>query len=279
MPNIGYLNGHFLPLEEMKISPEDRGFQFGDGVYEVVRVYHGIPFLLPDHLTRLEQSAHEIRVPIPLTRELCEEKIVEGIRLSGYRNCKVYIQLTRGIAPREHHFPDDTLPTLMITFSEMAGLGQAYLEQGVSAITTPDLRWGRCDIKSLNLLPNVMAKQQAKESGAFEAIFLREGLVTEGATSNVMTVSGDLVSTPVLNSHILAGVTRSVVIDLAKKESLAIQERNVKAEELSKADEIFLVGTTIEVLPVTKVDGMTVGTGKPGPVANRLLFGFRELVG
>ncbi len=270
MMDIGFLNGTFMPLEEVRISPDDRGFQFGDGVYEVVMVYHGIPCLLQDHLSRLENSARGIRLTLPFTPSDWENRIFEGVQRSGYQNCKVYIQVTRGIVPRDHLFPDQCPPTVYMSFREMAPFDENLRERGVTVITVPDLRWGRCDIKSLNLLPNVLAKQQAKEAGAFEAIFIRDGVVTEGTTCNVMIVRNGVIHTPESNHHILAGVTRKILLDLAKKESFSVYERCVEAKELFEADEIFLAGTTIEVMPVIAIDEKPIGTGEPGPITQKL---------
>ena len=202
MSDIGFLNETFMPLENVKVSPDDRGFQFGDGVYEVVMVYGGIPCLLEDHLSRLEHSARGIRLTLPYSPVEWEKRIMEGVKLSEYHNCKVYIQVTRGIVPRDHHFPSQCIPTVFMSFREMGALDEGLRQRGVKVITLPDLRWGRCDIKSLNLLPNVLAKQQAKDSGAFEAIFVRGGLVTEGTSCNVMMFRGGMVHTPEANQHI-----------------------------------------------------------------------------
>jgi D-alanine transaminase len=270
MTDIGYLNNQFMPLAEVKISPDDRGFQFGDGVYEVVMVYHGIPCLLQDHLSRLEHSARGIRLTLPYTPSDWEQRILEGVQRSGYQNCKVYIQVTRGVVPRDHLFPNQCSPTVFMSFRKMTPLDEKLRHQGVKVMTVPDLRWGRCDIKSLNLLPNVLAKQQAKESGAFEAIFIRDGEVTEGTSCNVMIVREGVIHTPESNHHILAGVTRKILLDLAKKQGLSVCERTVKARELFEVDEMFLVGTTIEVMPVIAVDETPVGSGHSGPIAKRL---------
>ena len=279
MPNIGFLNGQFLPLDELRVSGEDRGYQFGDGVYEVIRVYHGTPFSLPDHLTRLEQSAAAICLPLPLTLSELEDKILQGIQSSGYASGKVYIQITRGVAPRSHPFPEPIIPTVVMTFREMMPLDERDVSHGVAAITVPDLRWGRCDIKSLNLLPNVLAKQQAQEARVFEAIFIRDGQVTEGTSSNVMGVWDHVLRTPALTNQILEGVTRNQVLKLARREGIPVQEGPIVATNLPEAQELFLIGTTIEVLPVTRLNGKPIANGEPGPVSQTLLARFRELVG
>lgn len=278
MPNIGYLNGTFLPLENVRISVEDRGFQFGDGVYEVVRVYGGTPFRLDAHLDRLAQSAEAIQLPVKLDFAEWRKKVSEAIRLSQYSECKVYIQITRGVAPREHNFPSSLTPTVLMTVRQIDGPDAETLANGVSAITVPDLRWGRCSVKSINLLPNVLAKEQAKAAGAFEAIFIRDGEVVEGTSSNVMVANEGKLSTPPLSDHILAGVTRQIVLDLAREEGISVEERVISADELSNVDEVLLVGTTIEVLSVVRLNGVPVGVGIPGPISQRLEQKFRDLV-
>ena len=278
MPNIGYLNGQFMPLADVKVSVEDRGYQFGDGVYEVVRSYDGVPFGLDRHLERLERSAGEIGIPLPMEKKEWERVIFEGIQHAEYKHCKVYIQITRGTAPRNHQFSSSLIPTVLITIQEMGELDEEYKRSGVQAITVPDVRWGRCDIKSLNLLPNVLAKQQAADVGAFEAIFIREGKVTEGACSNVMMVKNRVVYTPEINHHVLAGVTLTSVIELAKQEGFQVQERAIEAKELEVADELFLVGTTIEVLSVTTLNDKPIQEGCPGLITRTLMRAYSELV-
>ena len=278
MPDIGFLNGRFMPLEKAVVPVEDRGYQFGDGVYEVIRTYHGVPFQLEAHVARLERSARAIGLPMPFRTSEWLGYVAEGIRLAGYADSKVYIQLTRGVAARDHLFPVGTPPTAVMTVRQMRSLDPVLCANGVSAITVEDIRWGRCDIKSVNLLPNVMARQQAKEAGAFEAIFVRAGEVTEGAVSNVMLVrAGVLVTTPA-DERILSGVTRAVVLDLTRKEGIPVEERAIRVEELRGADEIFLTGTTVEILPVIGVDGVAVGTGKPGELTRLLSHRFRSSV-
>jgi D-alanine transaminase len=279
MPDIGFVNGRFTLLEEAVVSIEDRGFQFGDGVYEVIRTYRGQPFQLEAHLVRLERSAKAIDLPFPWDLPQWVAYVREGIARAGYRESKVYIQLTRGSAPREHAFPTAVKPTVVMTVREMMPMDPVQMARGVAAMTVEDCRWSRCDIKSVNLLPNVLARQRAKQAGAFEALFVRDGLVTEGAGSNVMVVKdGQLVTAPV-GEWILSGVTRTLVLELARKEGLPVDERFVTRDELLAADEVFLTSTTIEVLPIIRVDGKRVGSGKPGPVTLRLQAAFHRLVG
>lgn len=279
MPDIGFLNGRFMPLEQTLVSVEDRGFQFGDGVYEVIRTYQGIPFQLEAHLARLERSAKAIGLAMPYQARDWRGFVAEGIKQGGYEDSKVYIQVTRGVAPRDHAFPVAATPTAIMTVRAMKPLDATLRATGVGVITLEDPRWGRCDIKSVNLLPNVMAKQRAKEAGVFEAIFVRDGLVTEGAVSNVMVVRAGVLLTAPEGERILSGVTRALVLDLARKEGLAVEERSVSRDDMQTADELLLTGTTVEVLPVVRVDGKPIGTGQPGPVTQRLYARFMETVG
>ena len=270
MPPIAYLNGQFLPLEQARVSIDDRGFQFGDGVYEVVRVYRGKPFRLEDHLIRLERSAQAISIPMTLSVGEWERVIRDGIDRSQLEECKVYIQITRGVAPREHTFPSSSIPTMVMTVRDIASIDAVLRQGGVSAITLPDQRWGRCSIKSLNLLPNLLAKQQAKEQEAFEAILIKDGVVTEGTSSNVMMASDDVLVTPALSDQLLAGVTRQELLSLARHAGIQVEERVVKQDELMEAQEVFLAGTTIEVIGVTKLDGKPIRHGRVGPMTRRL---------
>ncbi|MBM4124960.1 MAG: D-amino-acid transaminase [Nitrospira sp.] len=279
MPDIGFLNGRFMPLEQVLVPVEDRGFQFGDGVYEVIRTYRGVPYQLEAHLARLERSAQAIGLALPYRLREWQDFVREGLALGAHDESKVYIQVTRGVAPRDHAFPASTSPTMVMTVRALRPLDAALRETGVEAATMDDLRWGRCDIKSVNLLPNVMAKQKAKEIGAFEAIFLRNGMVTEGAVSNVMVVRGEVLMTAPEGERILSGVTRSVVLALARKAGVTVQERAVSVEELRSADEVFLTGTTVEVLAVVRLDGAPVGTGRPGTVTGLLSARFQASLG
>lgn len=270
MPDIGFVNGRFHPLEETLVSVEDRGFQFGDGVYEVIRTYGGKPFQLEAHLDRLERSARAIELPMPLAPSEWKSSVDDGLRLAGYPESKIYIQLTRGVAPREHAFPPSVAPTAIMTVRELGQPNPALQLQGVAVITVEDQRWGRCDIKSLNLLPNVLAREQARRAGVFEAVFVRHGQLLEGAISNVILVRDGALLTAPEGDRILSGVTRGIVLELARKEGLSVQERTVLVEDLTHADEVFLTGTTIEIMPVVRVNEGTVATGNPGEVTRFL---------
>ncbi|OQW33740.1 MAG: hypothetical protein A4E19_02505 [Nitrospira sp. SG-bin1] len=279
MPDIAFINGRFLPWDEATISIDDRGFQFGDAVYEVIRTYRGRPFELSAHLARLDRSAKELSLRQPYTKDQWTGWIHQGLNLAGYQDAKIYIQLTRGPAPREHSFPSDVLPTVVMTIREFHPLAPEIRRAGVSACTREDLRWGRCDIKSVNLLANVLAREEAKKAGVFETILIRDGFVMEGAVSNVMAVHGGVVLTAPEGPRILSGVTRTVVLELAKNEDVTIEEHFIPVDMLYRADEVFLTGTTIEVLGVVQIDGKTIGSGQPGAITKTLAARWALLTG
>ena len=276
VPETAFLNGRFLPLAEATVSIEDRGFQFGDGVYEVIRTYRGRPFKLDAHLARLDRSAQAIDLRQPYPFERWVEYVTEGLRLGDFPETKIYVQITRGTAPRDHAYAPDLQPTVLMTFRELQPLNATFQSTGVAAMTMKDLRWGRCDIKSINLLANVLARQQAKKCGVFESILVRDGQVTEGAVSNVFIVQdGKLITAPE-GGWILSGVTRQVVLELARHEGLTVQERYCSEQELLGATEVFLTGTTVEVLGVVHIDGKQIGKGQPGPVTRSLAKRFLD---
>ena len=279
MPNVAFVNGAFVPLTEAKVSIEDRGFQFGDGVYEVIRTYKGRPFSLDAHLARLDRSAAALELTQPHSHAEWTHHVLEGIKRAAYPEAKIYMQITRGVAPRDHAYSDEVTPTVVMTVREFHPLDRLVQVAGVEAITTEDIRWGRCDIKSVNLLANVLARQQAKQAQVFETILVKEGLITEGAVSNVMVVQKGTVVTAPEGARILSGITRAVLLELARSAGLPIQEHFVSQADLYAADEVFLTGTTVEVLAVIRVDGKTIGDGCPGPIAQRLTARFTRRVG
>jgi len=279
VPEIAFVNDVFMPLSEARVSVEDRGFQFGDGVYELLRVYAGVPFHLTDHLERLEQSARALGIPLPYPRDRWAAVIAEAVSRSGFSDAKVYIQVTRGVAPRDHVPAGPMAPTVVVTVRAMAPPAPGLYAAGADVVTVADIRWARCNIKSIGLLANVLAKQQAREMGAVEALFIRDGYVLEGATSNVMTVKDRCLVTPPEGPLLLPGVTRKVVLGLAREAGVAVKEQAVTEAELHASDEVFLTGTTIEVLPVARVNGRSIGAGSPGPVTRLLMARFREARG
>ena len=269
-----YLNGVYLDRAQATVSVDDRGFLFGDGVYEVTRARNGQLFEAERHLDRLGRSLGGIGMVVPsglqggALLDICERLLDDNRLRTG--DAIVYLQITRGVAERRHHFPPTgTPPTVFVSASRLA-VPEDLRAQGAAAITTADLRWGRCDLKTVNLLPNVLAKQQAVTAGAFEAILVRDGVVTEGASSNVFAVGDGVLRTHPAGPRILAGITRAVVLELAAELGVRAVEEPVPLEELSRATEVLVTATTADVMPVVKVDGRAVGDGRPGSVARRL---------
>jgi len=279
VPDIAFLNDVFLPLSEARVSVEDHGFQFGDGVYELIRVYAGRPFHLTEHLDRLEQSARAVAISVPYTRERWTALVAEAVSRSRYPEAKVYIQLTRGVGPRDHVLASPVPPTVVLTVRALVPPDPVFYAKGVDVVTIPDLRWAWCNVKSVSLLANVLAKQQAREKGAFEALFVRDGLVLEGATSNVAVVRDRVLITPPEGPLLLSGVTRKVVLTVAQQAGVAVKEEPVTEADLCAADEVLLTGTTIEVLPVARVDGRPIGAGVPGPVTRLVMDRFKRALG
>jgi len=270
VPDVAFLNGRFLPLADATVSIEDRGFQFGDGVYEVIRTYRGRPFEVEAHLARLDRSLQAIHLHQPYSHARWSQLILEGIERAAHPESKIYLQVTRGAAPRDHSYAADLVPTVVMTVRALQPMAAAVKSRGVAAMTMEDVRWGRCDIKSINLLANVLARQQAKQAGVFEAILVKDGGVTEGSVSNVVVVrDGSLITAPE-GPRILSGVTRAVVLQLARAHGLSVHERYPSHVDLLAADEVFLTGTTVEVLGVVEIDGKAVGSGRPGPVTSRI---------
>ncbi|MBL4964286.1 D-amino-acid transaminase [Bacillus halotolerans] len=271
------VNGQLVERNEASVDVEDRGYQFGDGIYEVIRVYKGVLFGLREHAERLFRSAGEIGISLPFSLEDLEWDLQKLVQENAVSDGAVYIQTTRGIAPRKHQYEADLEPqTTAYTFSvKKPEQEQTY---GVSAITDEDLRWLRCDIKSLNLLYNVMAKQKAYEAGAFEGILIRDGIVTEGTSSNVYAVLNGTVRTHPANRMILNGITRMKILDLIVKNGIELDEKPVTEEELRQAEEIFISSTTAEIVPVVTLDGKSVGSGVPGPVTKQLQAAFQESI-
>lgn len=279
MEGIAYFDGVFMPIEEAKVSIEDRGFQFSDGVYEVIKAYNGIPFATEGHLDRLERSLKMLSLPLPGGRQELEGLICEAVRRSGLQDAVIYLQITRGYAPRKHDFPDNVRPTLVLTVRRARPIPENLYENGASAITTRDERWLRCDIKSISLLPNVLAKDKATRAGAFEAILVRDdGRVTEGTTSNVFAVRSGKLHTAPEGNWILSGITRAVVFSLARRDGITIVEDFFSPEVLLSADEVFITNTSIEVMPIVVVDGQPIGNGEPGEVTRHLARLFKKEV-
>jgi D-alanine transaminase len=274
-PNdIVYVNGQFVPRAEAKVSVEDRGFVFGDGVYEVLRVINGRPFATRFHNERLERSLKGILIGLKGDDsparfvEIGKQLLRDNSLLDG--EATLYMQVTRGATTRAHYFPpSDITPTVYISVARFAP-NTALAQSGAGAITHPDLRWGRCDLKTLNLLPNVLASQVAKERGAFEAMLIRDGVVTEGAKTNFFGVVDGNLRTHPSDTHILPGITRSVLRDLAHEVDIDVDERPITVEEIPRLSELFLTGTTTDVMPIVSLDDKPVGKGKPGELTRKL---------
>ena len=276
---FAYFNGSVQRREEISISPDDRGFLFADGVYEVVRAYGGKPFKMAEHMDRLASSLRETRIDFPGMADLA----VAGAQLIARNGLEttdsiLYFQVTRGVAPRKHTFPDPPVAaTTMILISQAPSTAEMR-ERGVGAILVPEFRWSRCDIKTIGLMGSVLAVQQAKEKGAEEAIFMRDGVVTEGTHTNVFAVFNGHLQTHPLGPFVLPGVTRAVVMELCRKLGIVCKEQAFRGEELKRASEIIITGTNKEITPVIRLDGRPVGTGVPGVVTRRLQGAYSELV-
>ena len=271
-----YLNGEFLPAEQACISVLDRGFLFGDGVYEVIPVYGGHLFRLEQHLERLELSLAGIRMKNPLDTQQWRSCLNELVERNGGGDQSVYLQVTRGPAPRDHAFPKAARPTVFIMSNPLAPIAESIRTEGVAAITLDDIRWQYCHIKAITLLPNVLLRQQALDAGAVEAILIRDGEVTEGAASNVFVIRHDTIMTPPKGPRLLPGITRDLILEIASANGVPWREQAIRADELVQADEIWFTSSTREILPVTRLDGRPVGTGKPGPIWQRMIKLYQE---
>ena len=263
---IVHLNGEFLPIEEAKISPLDRGFIFGDGVYEVIPVYSKKPFRMMEHLQRMQRSMDKIGLQNPHSIERWEALCNEMIERSPHPDQGLYIQVTRGVAPRDHAFPKDAKPTVFMMSNPMRKPPVEWHTDGAAAITASDDRWYNNDIKSTALLGNVLARQKSAEVGAVETILIRDGMLTEASSSNVLIVKGGTIFSPPMSNLLLPGTTFDVTIELAQKHGMPHQLRPITEAELHAADEIWVTSATKEVLAITTLDDKPVGTGKPGPV-------------
>ncbi len=272
---IVYFNGQMMPKDEVRISPDDRGFVFGDGVYEVIRVYGGKLFEAGAHLDRLARSLRELKIRfggVDRLEGISHRLLVENGLETG--DAAVYIQVTRGAATRKHAFPAaDTPPTVYVSAYAFDPPEEEW-ENGVNIILVPDIRWTRCDIKSVALLPNVLAAQRAAEAGAKEAVFVRDGAVTEGAHTNFAAVFNGEVRTAPYSNLILPGTTRNVAVSLCRELGIRVREFPILQHELTDTDEAMLWGTTTEVMPVVRIDGAPVGDGAAGPVTRRLQEAF-----
>jgi D-alanine transaminase len=269
-----FLNGEWMPIEQARIPVLDRGFIFGDGVYEVIPSYSGHPFRLRDHLVRLQSSLDAVRIANPCSLDRWDELVRGIVARNPWEDQGVYLQVTRGVAPRDHAFPKGVKPTVFMMSNPLVTPAQGQRDQGVAAVTVTDNRWLRCDIKSVSLLANCLLRQDAVDQGAVESVLLREGMLTEGSASNIFLVKYGVIVTPPKTNFILPGITYDVVVELARANRLPLEIRQVSEAEVRDADELWLTSSTKEVLPISTLDGKPVGhgeqAGKPGPVAARM---------
>jgi D-alanine transaminase len=274
MGRIAYVNGRYVPHGEAMIHIEDRGYQLADAVYEVWALFGGKLADPEGHFARLERSLGELSIAMPMSRTALTMVLKEAVRRNRVSEGSVYLQVSRGVAPRDHAFPNpEVRPAMVVTVSRVdRAASEARAAKGVAVVTTPENRWGRCDIKTVGLLPNALAKQKARAAGAVEAWFVDDlGFVTEGASSNAWIVDGDgRLRTRDTNANILRGVTRHTLLDVIRREGLEVDERPFTPAEAVAAKEAFITGAGSLVLPVIAVDGKPVGDGKVGPVAQKL---------
>lgn len=270
MSQIVYLNGQFLPIEEAYVPVLDRGFIFGDGVYEVIPVYSKHPFRLREHLTRLEQSLASLRLENPHPLPIWEKLILALIEQNTADDQSIYLQVTRGPAPRDHAFPKDSVPTVFMMSNPLVVSTPAQVAQGVSAISSKDIRWDRCDIKAIALLPNVLLRQMAVDVGSVETILFRDGILTEGAASNIFAVENGVILGPPKDQHMLPGITYDLVIEMAKANHMPLEIGYFEEARIREADELWITSSTKEILAIVTLDGKPVGNGKPGPIFHRM---------
>jgi D-alanine transaminase len=268
--NTVFLNGAFLPLEDAKVPVLDRGFIFGDGVYEVVPVYSKVPFRLEEHLARLERSLAAVGIRNPYTREQWRGYIAALVERQPFEDQAVYFQVTRGVAKRDHAFPKDAQPTVFMMSNPLVPPPAAQVESGAVAITARDNRWLRCDIKSISLIGNVLLRQLSAEADAVETILFRDGKLTEASSSNVFVVKDGTIQSPPKNQLILPGITYDVVVELARANGLPLEFRDIAEADVRAADEIWVTSSSKEVLAVVRLDGQPVGDGRPGPVFRQM---------
>jgi len=265
-----YLNGHFMPLAEAKVPVLDRGFVFGDGVYELVPVYSRKPFRLDEHLRRLQGSLDGIRLANPHGMTAWRELIVRLIELQDFADQSVYIQITRGVAPRDHAFPKGVPPTVFMFAQPLLTATPAQKAAGVCAVSAVDNRWLRCNIKAISLLANILLRQQAVEAGCAETVLLRDGFLTEGAASNIFVVKQGVLLAPPPSHLMLTGITYDVVLELADAHGIPTELRAISEAELRAADELWMTSSTKEIMPIVTLDGIPVGAGEPGPLARQM---------
>lgn len=279
MPELAYINGNIMEIGSAVVPIEDRGYQFGDAVYEFIASYNGRLCFMEAHLDRLMRSMQGLAFP-PMDRGDIRSAVLTLFEKAEIPRAGLYMQISRGISPRNHPFPEAAPVQFVMTIRPVEEKPRSMREKGASAITVEDIRWGRCDLKTVQLLPNVLAKQKAVEAGVFDAIFVTpEGVVREATSSNLAVVKNGALITHPLTPNILPGITRMVILDICQKFGIPVEERFFKTDALYGADEAFLTGTITEVLPIVTVDGKTIGDGSVGPVTRRLYAALQERAG
>lgn len=271
-----FLNGKYLPIEEARVPVLDRGFIFGDGVYELIPVYSRVPFRMDEHLGRLERSLAAVRIRNPHGRAEWRDIILQLVAKQPFEDQGIYLQVTRGVAKRDHAFPKDAVPTVFVMSNPLVNPPRELVERGAAAVTAVDDRWLHCDIKSISLIGNCLLRQVSADEGAIETVLFRKGILTEASASNVFVVKGGVILSPPKSNLILPGITYDVIVELAQGAGLPLAFRDVSEDEVRSADEIWVTSSSKEVLAVTKLDGKAVGNGKPGPVFHKMYALYQE---
>jgi len=271
-----FLNGKFLPIEQAMVPVLDRGFIFGDGVYELIPVYSRAPFRMDEHLARLERSLAAVRIRNPYPREQWREIILKLVAQQPWQDQAVYFQVTRGVAKRDHAFPAGVEPTVLVMCNPLVNPPKELVEKGAAAVSAVDNRWLRCDIKSISLVGNCLLRQASADAGAAETILFREGKLTEASASNVFVAKNGLLLSPPKSNLILPGITYDVVVEIAQATKIPLEFRDVSEAEVRAADEIWLTSSSKEILAVATLDGKPVGDGKPGPLFRKAYAGYQE---
>lgn len=276
--SVVYLNGDYVRLGDAKISVLDRGFIFGDGIYDVVPAYNGKPFRMDGHLARLERSLAAIGIQTGRSRSDWEALVLDMITRSGLGDCMVYIQVTRGVAKRDHAFPNNVVPTVFCMVSPFKRPTAALREQGLSAVGMTDIRWLRCEIKSVSLLGNVLAKQYAVDAGVDDVLQFRDGYLSEGSAANIWVAKDGVLLAPPRSNLILEGIRYGLLEELAEQAGITFNARPISQQEVDEADELMLSSATKELLPITSYNGKPVGAGKAGPVYTALRAGYDKAI-
>lgn len=271
-----FLNGRFLPIEQATVPVLDRGFIFGDGVYELIPVYSRSPFRMDEHLARLERSLAAVRIANPYARDKWRSVILELVAQQPWEDQGVYLQVTRGVAKRDHAFPSGVEPTVFAMSNPLVNPPRELVEKGVAAVSAPDNRWLRCDIKSISLIGNVLLRQVSADAGAAETLLFRDGVLTEASASNVFVAKNGLLLSPPKSNLILPGITYDVVVEIAQQLGMPLEFRDIREAEVRAADELWVTSSSKEILAIVELDGKPVGEGRPGPLFERAWQGYQE---